>query len=74
MYDLVESFNSDLLTLGALGGKYWFSIVITCTLGGYILPGVFATIYRADSSRAVKKSVLIAPIAGILIGFTVLSL
>jgi sodium/proline symporter len=35
---------------------------------------VFATIYRADSSRAVKKSVLIAPIAGILIGFTVLSL
>jgi SSS family solute:Na+ symporter len=74
MYDMIESFNSDLLTLGALGGKYWFSVVITCTLGGYILPGVFATIYRADSSRAVKKSVLIAPIAGILIGFTVLTL
>ncbi|MDR2487642.1 MAG: hypothetical protein LBD12_06710, partial [Clostridiales Family XIII bacterium] len=74
MYDLVESFNSELLTLGALGGKYWFSVVITCTLGGYILPGVFATIYRADSSRTVKKSVLVAPIAGILIGFTVLTL
>jgi SSS family solute:Na+ symporter len=74
MYEMVENFNSDLLTLGALGGKYWFSVVITCTLGGYILPGVFATIYRADSSRAVKKSVLIAPLAGILIGFTVLAL
>jgi SSS family solute:Na+ symporter len=74
MYEMIESFNSDLLTLGALGGKYWFSVVITCTLGGYILPGVFATIYRADSSRAVKKSVLIAPLAGILIGFTVLAL
>ncbi|MDR2162679.1 MAG: sodium:solute symporter family protein [Clostridiales Family XIII bacterium] len=74
MYDMVEGFNKDLLTLGALGGKYWFSVVITCTLGGYILPGVFATIYRADSSRAVKKSVLVAPIAGVLIGFTILSL
>jgi SSS family solute:Na+ symporter len=74
MYDLVEEVNSGLLTLGAFGGKYWASVVITCTLGGYVLPGVFATIYRADSSRAVKKSVLLAPIAGILIGFTILSL
>jgi SSS family solute:Na+ symporter len=74
MYDLVEEFNSGLLTLGALGGKYWASVVVTCTLGGYVLPGVFATIYRADSSRAVKKSVLLAPLAGILIGFTILSL
>ncbi|MDR3296248.1 MAG: sodium:solute symporter family protein [Clostridiales Family XIII bacterium] len=74
MYDTVEEINAGLLTLGALGGKYWASVVITCTLGGYVLPGVFATIYRADSSRAVKKSVLLAPIAGILIGFTILSL
>ncbi|MDR2295775.1 MAG: sodium:solute symporter family protein [Clostridiales Family XIII bacterium] len=74
MYDLVEEVNSGLLSLGTLGGKYWASVVITCTLGGYVLPGVFATIYRADSSRAVKKSVLLAPLAGILIGFTILSL
>jgi SSS family solute:Na+ symporter len=74
MYSAVEELNEGLLTLGALGGKYWFSVVITCTLGGYILPGVFATIYRADSSRAVKKSVTIAPFAGILIGFSILSL
>ncbi|MDR1797073.1 MAG: sodium:solute symporter family protein [Clostridiales Family XIII bacterium] len=74
LYDSVEQFNSGLLQLGALGGKYWFSVVVSCTMGGYIIPGVFATIYRADSSRAVKKSVLIAPFAGILIGFTILSL
>jgi SSS family solute:Na+ symporter len=74
MYDMVEEMNDGLLMLGALGGRYWASVVITCTLGGYVLPGVFATIYRADSSRAVKKSVMIAPLAGILIGFTILSL
>ncbi|MDR0884791.1 MAG: hypothetical protein LBN22_00245, partial [Clostridiales Family XIII bacterium] len=74
MYQMVENLNADLLTLNGLGGKYWMSVVITCTLGGYILPGVFATIYRGDSSRAVKKSVTIAPLAGILIGFTILAL
>jgi SSS family solute:Na+ symporter len=74
LYSAVEQMNDGLLKLGALGGKYWFSIVISCTLAGYIIPGVFATIYRADSSRAVKKAVLIAPVAGILIGFTILSL
>lgn len=74
MYALVEEVKPELLTLGALGGKYWFGVLMTCTLGGYILPGVFASIYRADSSRAVKKSVLIAPTAGILIGFSILAL
>lgn len=74
LYTLVETEKAELLTLGALGGKYWASVVITCTLGGYIIPGVFASIYRADSPRSVKKSVLVAPTAGILIGFSILAL
>lgn len=74
MYTLVETTKPALLTLGGLGGRYWASVLITCTLGGYILPGIFTSIYRADSSRAVKKAVLIAPIAGILIGYSILAL
>lgn len=74
MYTLVEANKPALLTLGALGGKYWASVMITCALAGYVLPGVFTSMYRADSSRAVKKAVLIAPIGGILIGYTILAL
>lgn len=74
LYSLVESEKPELLMLGDLGGKYWCGMLVTCTLAGYILPGVFASIYRADSSRAVKKSVMIAPTAGILIGFSILAL
>lgn len=74
VYDIVEEFNPALLTLGALGGKYWASVLITCTLGGFTLPGVFVRIYMADSPRSVKKAVLIAPIVGILIGYTILVL
>lgn len=73
-FSLVEEVKPKLLTLGALGGKCWFGMLLTCTLAGYILPGVFVSIYRADSSRAVKKSVLIAPTAGILIGASILIL
>jgi solute:Na+ symporter, SSS family len=74
LYDVVEKFNPALLTLGALGGKYWASVLITCTLGGFTLPGIFVRIYMADSPRSVKKAVLIAPIIGILIGYTILAL
>lgn len=74
LYTLVENEKSELLALGDLGGRYWASTLLTCTLAGYVLPGVFTTIYRADSPRSVKRSVLVAPIAGILIGFSVLSL
>lgn len=74
LYTLVETEREGLLTLGALGGKYWASTLFTCTVAGYILPGVFATIYRADSPRSVKRSVMVAPVAGILIGFSVLAL
>lgn len=73
-FSIVEELRPHLLTLGAYGGKYWFGMLLTCTLAGYILPGVFVSIYRADSSRAVKKSVLIAPTAGILIGSSILIL
>lgn len=74
-FDLVEELKPQLLTLGeTYGGKYWFGMLLTCTLAGYIIPGVFVSIYRADSSRAVKKSVLIAPTAGILIGASILVL
>lgn len=73
-FNMVEELKPELLTLGALGGKYWCGMLLTCTLAGYMLPGVFTSIYRADSSRAVKKSVLIAPTAGILIGASILIL
>lgn len=73
-FSIVEELKPELLTLGAYGGKYWFGMLLTCTLAGYILPGVFVSMYRADSSRAVKKSVLIAPTAGILIGASILIL
>lgn len=72
-FNLVETVKPELLTLQeGLNGKYWFGMLLTCTLAGYILPGIFVSIYRADSSRAVKKSVLIAPTAGILIGASIL--
>jgi SSS family solute:Na+ symporter len=86
LYDIVAHDGFDILggvlpssflmspTTGTVNYNFWFSIVLTCTVAGYMLPGVFASIYRADSSRAVKKSVTVAPIAGIAIGFTVLSL
>lgn len=73
LFSTIEAQKPELLQLGALGGRYWASTLITCTLAGYIIPGVFATIYRADGPRAVKKSVTVAPIAGILIGFSMLA-
>lgn len=74
VYNIVEAFKPELLTLGPLGGRYWASVLITCTLGGFTLPGLFVRIYMADSPRSVKKAVLIAPIVGILIGYTILVL
>ena len=74
LYSIVEEFNPALLTLGALGGRYWASVLITCTLGGFTIPGIFVRIYMADSPRSVKKAVLIAPIIGILIGYSILAL
>ncbi len=75
LYYVVEKDLPQLLTLGeGLDGRTWASILITCTLGGYSLPGIFTTMYRADSSRAVKKTVLVAPIFGFMIGFMLLAL
>ncbi|MDR2295749.1 MAG: sodium:solute symporter family protein [Clostridiales Family XIII bacterium] len=74
LYDKVEEINSGLLTLGALGGKYWMSTLIVCTLGGFVLPASTVGLYKAESPRAAKKSVLITPIIGTLISFSLYSL
>ncbi|MDR1573564.1 MAG: hypothetical protein LBS24_04590, partial [Clostridiales Family XIII bacterium] len=74
LYDKVEEFNSGLLVLGALGGKYWMSVVLVCTLGGFVLPASTVGLYKAESPRAAKKSVLVTPIVGTLISFSLYSL
>jgi Na+/proline symporter len=74
LYDKVEEVNSGLLVLGALGGKYWASVVLVCTLGGFVLPASTVGLYKAESPRAAKKSVLVTPIVGTLISFTLYSL
>jgi SSS family solute:Na+ symporter len=74
LYDKVEEFNSGLLVLGALGGKYWMSVVLVCTLGGFVLPASTVGLYKAESPRAAKKSVLVTPIVGTVISFTLYSL
>lgn len=72
VYQLVEDFKPQLLTLSALGGKYWASIIITCSLGGYVLPGIFVSMYRTESPRATKKGVMVSPIVGVFMGFLIL--
>lgn len=75
IYHLVEEVKPELLTLqGGFGGIFWASVIITCTLGAFSLPGIFVRIYMADSSKAVKKSVFVAPLAAIMIGFMTLAL
>ncbi|MCG8540178.1 MAG: sodium:solute symporter family protein, partial [Clostridia bacterium] len=75
IYPVLQELKPELLTLqGGFGGNYWASVIITCTLGAFTLPGIFNRIYMADSPKAVKKSVFIAPLAGVFIGFLTLAL
>jgi SSS family solute:Na+ symporter len=74
LYDKVEEFNSGLLMIGALGGKYWASVLIVCSLGGFALPASTVSLYKAESPRAAKKSVLFTPILGTIVGFILYSL
>lgn len=74
LYDLVENFKPQLLSFRENGSNYWASVIITCGLGGFVLPAIFYRLYMTDSPRTTKKSVLFAPILGIIMGFLVMAL
>lgn len=74
IYQLVEEFKPQLLQITAMGSTYWSSIIIVSTLGGFALPAIFYRMYMTDSPRTTKKSVLIAPILGVLMGFLIMAL
>lgn len=74
LYALVEEFKPQLLSFRANGAQYWASVIITCGLGGFILPAIFYRLYMTDSPRTTKKAVLFAPLLGIIMGFLVMAL
>ena len=74
VYDIAEKFSPQLLEIRSQGSTYWASIIITSTLGGFALPGIFVRLYMTDSPRTTKKAVLISPILGIIMGFLVMAL
>ena len=74
LYALVEEFKPQLLSIRANGAPFWTSVIITCGVGGFVLPGMFYRLYMTDSPRTTKKAVLFAPLLGILMGFLVMAL
>lgn len=65
MFEQVSKNNPDLLIINQdVGVLTWTSAIVASSFGAMMYPGIFNRIYMAESVRAMKKTVIVAPLVG----------
>lgn len=75
LYEMVSAQKPELLELqSSWNGKLFISSALTGTLGVFCWPDQFSQLYRAESPRAMRRTLLIGPLAVIAAAFLPLML
>lgn len=68
MFEQVARNNSDLLIINQnVGVLTWTSAIVAASFGAMMYPGIFNRIYMDESVKAMKKTVIVAPLVGAIL-------